>query len=125
VHHALSVILLALGLIAGCAGTGREHPIIGTWALNLTKSNPDMPTNLSPASDFTSTVTFSPDGTYRGVARVGSNARETSGTFRTEGADVYINADGHESKLLYEIRGSDLVVHDEHEPGVLIYDRVK
>jgi len=119
--------LIAVIFLAGCAatppGNPHQHPIVGTWVLNIAKTSPAAARDPSLAKKYSSTLTFSPDGEYRGVSDFGGGPNEIIGTFRTDGADVYLNTGNGEHKALFEIRGSYLLVYDKREPGALVYER--
>ena len=95
--------LIAVIFLAGCAatppGNPHQHPIVGTWVLNIAKTSPAAARDPSLAKKYSSTLTFSPDGEYRGVSDFGGGPNEIIGTFRTDGADVYLNTGNGETRL--------------------------
>lgn len=122
-----SLAFVAICLCAGCATTGRsepiKHPIVGTWILNAARTSPAAATNPSLANEFTSTLTFTPDGKYHAVTTWSGKTGEVNGTYRIVGPDVYLDLGTGERKGLYEIRGNEIFVSDRREPGILVYDR--
>lgn len=106
---ALALLSLTLG---GCATQG----VVGTWTGRGDRG--DAPFDFGSAS-------FVGDRTFSAEARYGQNVRVQTGTWRTIGDELVLNANSQERRYSFQVEGDELTVRDPNTGNSITLDRVK